>query len=42
MTRGECAALVIGGYSMGAYGIPRQTTDIDLLVATAPSGTLPQ
>lgn len=34
MTRDECAALVIGGYSLEAYGVERPTRDIDLLVAT--------
>jgi hypothetical protein len=35
ISRGECAALVIGGYSLEAYGLERPTKDIDLLVAAS-------
>jgi hypothetical protein len=37
MSRGECNALVIGGYSLEAYGFQRPTKDIDLLVAASES-----
>jgi hypothetical protein len=40
ISRGECHALVIGGYSLEAYGFQRPTKDIDLLVAAPQSGIL--